>query len=63
MDVMPQDPTIISGLREIAGDYDALICDVWGVVHDGERPHWPAVEALRRFRAGHGRARLSSVAV
>ena len=47
-------PTIISGLREIAGDYDALVCDVWGVVHDGLHPHWAAVEALRRFRAEHG---------
>jgi HAD superfamily hydrolase (TIGR01459 family) len=51
-------PTIISGLREVAGDYDALVCDVWGVVHDGVRPHWPAVEALRHFRADHGRVVL-----
>jgi HAD superfamily hydrolase (TIGR01459 family) len=53
-------PTIISGLREIAGDYDALVCDVWGVVHDGVKPHWPAVEALRRFRVEHGRVVLLS---
>jgi HAD superfamily hydrolase (TIGR01459 family) len=53
-------PTIISGLREIAGDYDALICDVWGVVHDGERPYSGAVEALQRFRAGYGRVVLLS---
>ncbi|MDE1987730.1 MAG: TIGR01459 family HAD-type hydrolase [Alphaproteobacteria bacterium] len=46
--------TIISGLREIAGDYDALVCDVWGVVHDGVKPYWSAVEALRRFRAERG---------
>lgn len=53
-------PTIISGLHEVAGNYDALICDVWGVVHDGMRPHWPAVEALRHFRADHGRVVLLS---
>jgi HAD superfamily hydrolase (TIGR01459 family) len=53
-------PTIISGLREIAGDYDALICDVWGVVHDGVKPYRPAVEALRRFRAERGRVVLVS---
>ncbi|MDE2111875.1 MAG: TIGR01459 family HAD-type hydrolase [Alphaproteobacteria bacterium] len=47
-------PTILTGLRQIAGDYDALICDVWGVVHDGVKPHWPAVEALRRFKAERG---------
>ena len=51
---------MISGFREIAGDYDALICDVWGVVHDGVKPHWPAVEALRRFRAERGRVVLLS---
>ncbi|MDE2134679.1 MAG: TIGR01459 family HAD-type hydrolase [Alphaproteobacteria bacterium] len=53
-------PTILTGLREIAGDYDALVCDVWGVVHDGERPHPGAVEALRRFRTDHGRVVLLS---
>ena len=53
-------PILLSGLRQVAGDYDALICDVWGVVHDGERPHWPAVEALRRFRADYGRVVLLS---
>ena len=57
---MTEQPRIITGLREIAGDYDALICDVWGVVHDGMRPHWPAVEALRLFRAERGRVVLFS---
>ena len=28
---------IIAGLREIAGDYDSLICDVWGVLHNGKQ--------------------------
>ncbi|MGA7674426.1 MAG: TIGR01459 family HAD-type hydrolase [Rhizomicrobium sp.] len=51
---MDQFPILLTGLREIAGDYDALVCDVWGVLHDGVRPHWPAVEALRRFRAERG---------
>ena len=53
-------PMIITGLREIAGDYDALICDVWGVVHNGLVPFWPAVEALKNFRASHGRVVLLS---
>jgi HAD superfamily hydrolase (TIGR01459 family) len=51
-------PVIISGLREIAGEYDALICDVWGVVHNGVRAYEPAVDALRRFRAERGRVVL-----
>lgn len=45
---------IIAGLREIAGNYDALVCDVWGVVHDGLTAHPAAVDALRRFRERHG---------
>lgn len=47
-------PEIISGLAEVAGGYDALICDVWGVLHNGVEPFRPAVEALRRFRAERG---------
>jgi len=47
-------PRLISGLSEIAPDYDALICDVWGVVHDGHRHHPAAAEALYRFKRNHG---------
>jgi len=41
---------LLSGLSDIASDYDALVCDVWGVVHDGHRAHEAACDALRRFR-------------
>jgi HAD superfamily hydrolase (TIGR01459 family) len=40
----------LGGLREIADGHDALICDVWGVIHNGTRVHSKAVEALARFR-------------
>jgi len=53
-------PVLVSGLREIAGGYDALICDVWGVLHDGVRAHPAAVEALMRFRTSRGRIVLLS---
>ena len=44
----------IASLGEIAEDYDAIICDVWGVVHDG-RAAWPdATAALKRFREARG---------
>ncbi len=43
-------PQILSGLREIASDYDALVCDVWGVLHDGHTGNQKAVAALREFR-------------
>ncbi len=47
-------PTLISGLHEIAGDYDALICDVWGVLHNGRQACPPAWEACIRFHeTGH----------
>ncbi len=45
---------ILSGLAEVADDFDLLVCDVWGVVHNGLRA-WPqACDALQRFRAGGG---------
>jgi HAD superfamily hydrolase (TIGR01459 family) len=47
-------PRLISGLSEIAADHDALICDVWGVIHDGQAHHPAAAEALTRFREMRG---------
>jgi HAD superfamily hydrolase (TIGR01459 family) len=47
-------PRLISGLSEIAAGHDALICDVWGVVHDGHRHHPSAADALYRFKEKHG---------
>jgi HAD superfamily hydrolase (TIGR01459 family) len=47
-------PRIIAGLSEIAGSFDALLCDVWGVIHNG-REHFPAAcDALARFRRDIG---------
>jgi HAD superfamily hydrolase (TIGR01459 family) len=47
-------PTILDGIAKIADSYDALLCDIWGVVHDGSHAHEKAVEALRNFRARRG---------
>jgi HAD superfamily hydrolase (TIGR01459 family) len=47
-------PEILGGLGEIARAYDALLCDVWGVVHDGREVRRPAVDALKRFRMAQG---------
>lgn len=49
---------ILSSLAEISGDYDALFCDVWGVVHNGVAPFPAAVAALRAFREGGGKVVL-----
>jgi HAD superfamily hydrolase (TIGR01459 family) len=42
-------PTL-DGLAQVAERYDLLLCDVWGVLHDGQKAHVPAGEALIRFR-------------
>ncbi len=39
-----------SGLSEIADRYDAILCDVWGVIHNGRRAFDAGCEALVRFR-------------
>jgi HAD superfamily hydrolase (TIGR01459 family) len=44
----------VAGLSELTDTYDSVICDVWGVVHNGVAAFAPAVEALRRFRQGGG---------
>ncbi|HTW34112.1 MAG TPA: TIGR01459 family HAD-type hydrolase [Rhizomicrobium sp.] len=51
---MANSPVILSGLHQIARDYDALVCDVWGVLHNGSRAYAPAVDALKRFRTDFG---------
>ncbi|MGI9402031.1 MAG: TIGR01459 family HAD-type hydrolase [Rhizobiaceae bacterium] len=44
----------IDGLHEIAPDYDGILCDVWGVLHNGVAA-WPgAVDALTQFRKQGG---------
>jgi HAD superfamily hydrolase (TIGR01459 family) len=50
--------SFVAGLRDIADRYPALLCDVWGVLHDGAEPSPGAAEALRRYRAGGGRVVL-----
>jgi len=51
-----EDETVrqISGLGEISGRYDAILCDIWGVLHNGMTSFRPASEALRAFRAQGG---------
>ena len=53
-------PHALSGLSDIAADYDILLCDVWGVIHNG-RESWPAAcEALSRFNREQGHVVLIS---
>jgi HAD superfamily hydrolase (TIGR01459 family) len=48
----------ISGLGEIAGDYEVVLSDVWGVVHNGVEAHPTAGDALVAFRKSGGRVVL-----
>lgn len=48
----------LQGMRDIAGRYDAVLSDVWGVVHNGLAAHPGAVEALVEYRRGGGRVVL-----
>jgi HAD superfamily hydrolase (TIGR01459 family) len=47
-------PAILAGLGDVADSYDAIFCDVWGVLHDGRSARAAAVDALRRFRDQRG---------
>jgi HAD superfamily hydrolase (TIGR01459 family) len=41
---------MISGLRDVAADYDGFILDLWGLIHDGEKPYPPAAATLAALR-------------
>lgn len=45
---------LVAGLSTLAPTYGALLCDVWGVVHNGEHAHAAASHALARFRGERG---------
>jgi HAD superfamily hydrolase (TIGR01459 family) len=47
-------PIALNGLSEIAADYDVLLCDVWGVIHNGRESFPAAWRALQRFAAERG---------
>lgn len=42
---------LIPSLASLADDYDAVFCDLWGCLHNGQTPFPAAVAALRAFRA------------
>ena len=44
----------------LAPRYDAVLCDIWGVVHNGVAAYADALDALKRFRAAGGTVVLIS---
>ena len=53
-------PAFVTGLAELAPAYRALLCDIWGVVHNGAQGHAAAADALIRYRAAGGSVLLIS---
>lgn len=47
-----------AGLAGIAAGYDTLLCDVWGVIHNGRVAFTEACEALVKFREQGGQVSL-----
>ncbi len=50
----------ISGLSEISDRYDVILCDIWGVLHNGLASFAAASEALMSFRRRGGAVVLIS---
>jgi len=51
---------LISGLSALADKYDAILCDVWGVLHNGMTGYPTVTETLAKFRAKGGTVLLLS---
>lgn len=51
-------PAPLRSFAEIAGDYPAVLCDVWGVIHDSIVADLATADALTRYREGGGRVIL-----
>lgn len=46
-----QQPRTVQGLSEIAGEFDGVLLDQFGVLHDGRTPYSRAIEAVRQLHA------------
>jgi len=45
---------LLTGLSKVASEYDAILCDVWGVIHNGREAFAEACVALKKFRETRG---------
>src|SRR3954454_20022811 len=53
-------PLLTDHFSTLAPNYDAVLSDVWGVIHNGVESFTPACDALARFRANGGSVVLIS---
>lgn len=51
-------PAMVAGLADLAPLYRHVLCDVWGVIHNGQRAYDHATHALTRYRDGGGKVML-----
>jgi len=52
--------SVLSGVRDIADQYDALILDLWGVVHNGVEPYPGVLDCLDKLRGAGKKVLLLS---
>lgn len=50
----------IDGISAITNRYDALLVDVWGVLHDGKKPYPGVTDCLKRLKSGQKKIVLLS---
>ena len=60
MTLNSQKPVILGGISSIATQYDVILCDIWGVLHNGLKAYASASEALTRYRKQGGKVILVS---
>jgi HAD superfamily hydrolase (TIGR01459 family) len=58
--IMPTPPAVIAHAGPLLARYCAVLCDVWGVLHNGRQAYAEAGAALAQFRAGGGTVVLVS---
>lgn len=47
-------PSRVPGLSALSASYPVVLCDVWGVLHNGVTSFAPSRQALQRYRAAGG---------
>jgi ribonucleotide monophosphatase NagD (HAD superfamily) len=53
---------ILEGIRELIDDHDVFLLDMWGVMHDGEKPYDGVLDAVQKLKdAGKKMIILSTV--
>jgi HAD superfamily hydrolase (TIGR01459 family) len=51
---------IVGSIAPLAAGCEAWLVDIWGVMHNGEQPYWPAAAACKAFRDAGGMVLLLS---